>query len=1175
MPLTDATKIDSIFKRSKNVALTDTSKQFYSETVAGGFLTDGTDVLADPLPFNDPAAAILAGLVADKVAAPLALTHDVTVASNKCWQARSIPGDISSSMLVNWIPYRFGIAYTVRLYNGDPSHPLVHEILTGDASSWFFDEKSGVLIFQNAAPALAAGETAYFITGYYYTGRTVMDIAPATGYWTRSTAGGIQRLYPADLGDAVVVGASTLTAGDILRVVGKSKFEGPVDSINQANVEDAAAFRVLFDVPEITTPATHTSGYEVKLNSVNAGTDPGLAVCGFFYQSAIANSSPMVVYPFIFEHLMNDSNPANGYYGTLSQAGSGTAKFLNGYITATGTGDAYGLDLQVVKTAGSGGSIVGGRLVTNVSAGISPVQVYGQYLQWNVASKAGGGTARVLNLSVAGAATVDQGIYCTTASPMTSFVYLAGAGAVGTAFDSSTATNVSVLLEGGTVNTANYAVNFTNSVGSGYQATFSGSSVYKRGVNLIHTGLTSGYAAFASSGSWARGVYLASNFGTTSGVTYAWAINADYRLGTPNGYIYGSFMDLRDVCSGVGNYLQTITGAYYSFQANQSTNTAIIGVQVDNVSAANATTAHGFHVSGNWQDGIYMADNSARVWAIDCGSQSYNGIRVTNAATSNASRYAMWLSSAGTTTEGSEGTSGGTLYAAATRTTGTAGTFVNSAAANDNAIALRAVNANGTYAKFYGHNGPRTRSGVVIRGQTEGFDVALLDIQPRSGAVGANGIIVKNFEDSTNGTGVYPLYVSQGANVNLNGGSPAIIAFHLNNAQNPSVLNFNPAICGIGNGAYGIVGSCNGYAASSLSATYDWNGGVIGVCQRSSADDYTGGVVGLAVGAARSYGVIGRSYCTINAIGDPYSAGVLGIATATNNQYTCGVRAEGGRFALYAAAEDTYSYYAGYFNKGSKAISGPCVYAVNYGSGANAHGVQAAISSNIAGAAAIYGKAANAGATGVWGLGGSVAVRGTQNLATGAQAGYFEKSDNTVVGTAVYIANNMTTGLCYGVQVTTASADPTAAAGMFNAVRGARGVYIYGNSTVDSAASGLHLVWTGQGAGVISEQYGIKADVNDCYGGIYLDVNSSTAANCSGALIIQTNGRCNYGVYVAGGNTHGIYSSTSIRSNTKFNLNGTDGYGAVGGSVISFATAGGKVATMTLRGGIITNVTFT
>jgi hypothetical protein len=92
--------------------------------------------------------------------------------------------------------------------------------------------------------------------------------------------------------------------------------------------------------------------------------------------------------------------------------------------------------------------------------------------------------------------------------------------------------------------------------------------------------------------------------------------------------------------------------------------------------------------------------------------------------------------------------------------------------------------------------------------------------------------------------------------------------------------------------------------------------------------------------------------------------------------------------------------------------------------------------------------------------------------------------------------------------------------------------------------------------------------------GIHIKSPSGTPAVFSNKYALVTDsGAGNVGIGTTSP-TEKLHCIDKIRSNTAFNLNGTDGIGAVGGTTYTFGGGGtGDVASMTFRGGILTAVT--
>ena len=177
----DSSKLSFTFKKAKSKAFSDLAKAFYEEAEGGGFLIDGSDVYVAPIADNDPATAIAAGVAQDRTgASALQLTNDITVSASRGWQARTTPGDIASALLENWIPPRYGISYASRLYQDDGTGLAPgDEIVSSDVNAWIFDEKTGILTFQEDITGTYTEPL--WIQGYRYIGSTATDTSTFLG----------------------------------------------------------------------------------------------------------------------------------------------------------------------------------------------------------------------------------------------------------------------------------------------------------------------------------------------------------------------------------------------------------------------------------------------------------------------------------------------------------------------------------------------------------------------------------------------------------------------------------------------------------------------------------------------------------------------------------------------------------------------------------------------------------------------------------------------------------------------------------------------------------------------------------------------------------------------------------------------------------------------------------
>lgn len=175
------TQNQSTFKKAQNKSLSDINKQYYEEAVGSAFLSDGTDVFTSSIPFNDTAAAIIAGVAAD--VADYTMTEDNTVAAHKAWQVRTTPGNLTSALKQNWIPPRYGVTFSARFFNDNGGGGQGPEIASSDASAPFFDNKAGTLYFDGTTAGLTFP---IHIKGYQYTGSTASG-GGGSSPWTQGT----------------------------------------------------------------------------------------------------------------------------------------------------------------------------------------------------------------------------------------------------------------------------------------------------------------------------------------------------------------------------------------------------------------------------------------------------------------------------------------------------------------------------------------------------------------------------------------------------------------------------------------------------------------------------------------------------------------------------------------------------------------------------------------------------------------------------------------------------------------------------------------------------------------------------------------------------------------------------------------------------------------------------
>lgn len=227
---------DLVFKKIVGRQYTTTDKSWYEEYPGPPFKLHADDIWLQDIPLTPPISTT-SGIV---VYNTLALTNDITVGSQKSWLAEDPPG----ARVVSFIPPRFGISYSVRVYDADND-----EIATTDPSGWFFDYDYGILTFDNDPGSYGWNDSNFKIKAYRYIGLTVSDIA-ASGTITASDV----------TNDSTVSGSTVKDALEFLysnggtSLVSRFIFNQPLVTVSGLDI-----FRVL-DPPVSGTVQVFTNG---------------------------------------------------------------------------------------------------------------------------------------------------------------------------------------------------------------------------------------------------------------------------------------------------------------------------------------------------------------------------------------------------------------------------------------------------------------------------------------------------------------------------------------------------------------------------------------------------------------------------------------------------------------------------------------------------------------------------------------------------------------------------------------------------------------------------------------------------------------------------------------------------------------------------------------------------
>ena len=179
MSISDATKLDAVFKKSINRDRTANAKQWYEENAGGGFLTSDTRlwVQANQIPATPPTASTGLITVYSGSGALYQLGMDATVSGNKSW----------TGSVMNLIPPVFGQGYAVQIYTGSA---VTGEVIPSSVA-WHYDYERNVLTFESTQTysTLYAkcyryiGKLGFATTVVYTTLSFAVSGSLATGTW--------------------------------------------------------------------------------------------------------------------------------------------------------------------------------------------------------------------------------------------------------------------------------------------------------------------------------------------------------------------------------------------------------------------------------------------------------------------------------------------------------------------------------------------------------------------------------------------------------------------------------------------------------------------------------------------------------------------------------------------------------------------------------------------------------------------------------------------------------------------------------------------------------------------------------------------------------------------------------------------------------------------------------
>jgi hypothetical protein len=161
-------QVDRVSKKLEGLVQTSVEKRTFEETIPSNFIIASNDVwssVIDPTPSN----AVSQGFAYEHT--KFSLTQDITVSFNRGWYASS-NGQVNGR-ITNWIPPRFGQAYTIRLFDSSGN-----EIPSSDPMNWKWDYQAGYLFIENSfSYSTPFKVSAWTYTGNYGTG------ASGSSYW--------------------------------------------------------------------------------------------------------------------------------------------------------------------------------------------------------------------------------------------------------------------------------------------------------------------------------------------------------------------------------------------------------------------------------------------------------------------------------------------------------------------------------------------------------------------------------------------------------------------------------------------------------------------------------------------------------------------------------------------------------------------------------------------------------------------------------------------------------------------------------------------------------------------------------------------------------------------------------------------------------------------------------
>lgn len=255
--------IDRVAKKVEGKTQTSVTKAIYEETIPSNFIIHTDDIWSSDIP-NDIPTAISVGVAFEYNL--FTLTEDVTVNNQKGWYASS-NGQLTGR-IVNWIPPKFGQAFTLRLYDANNT-----EIVSSDTMKWKWDYQSGYLFIENTH----SYTTPFKIKGYQYVGSFGSGGSGVISHWKAPVLSStFLPLYGNQQGDArLVLDTNIIYRWDnigqkwISTAFGSARFKNPVANFGAlpttGNID--GDFRLVLDVNSIYRWNSSTTSWEDIVNN--------------------------------------------------------------------------------------------------------------------------------------------------------------------------------------------------------------------------------------------------------------------------------------------------------------------------------------------------------------------------------------------------------------------------------------------------------------------------------------------------------------------------------------------------------------------------------------------------------------------------------------------------------------------------------------------------------------------------------------------------------------------------------------------------------------------------------------------------------------------------------------------------------------------------------------------